>query len=364
MDRVDVDPGRGRGRRVRLRRHDRPAGRRHRAHVLARRRPARRGAGHDRRPPVRLVAAGGALRRAGGDVRHDRPRRRGRRAEHERDPDQRRRCSPASSSASTTRSRGSPGWDARYGTQEVSQFRGAEMIAEKWDISREDMEAFAVESHRARARGAATRAASTARSCRSPASTHDEGPREPDLDKIRSLPHARRGRPAHRRGVVTDLRRVGRDADRERGRGAGRTASRRGPASTTSRVRGADPVWMLTAPIPATAYALEKTGMTLDDIDLVEINEAFASVVLAWQKETGRRPRQGQRQRRRDRARPSARRHRRAADDDAAARARAHRRPLRPADDVRRRRPGQRHHHRTPVNRRVFRQKSLYGARS
>jgi acetyl-CoA C-acetyltransferase len=52
-------------------------------------------------------------------------------------------------------------------------------------------------------------------------------------------------------------------------------------------VRGDDPVWMLTAPIPATAHALAKTGMTLDDIDLVEINEAFASVVLAWQKETG-----------------------------------------------------------------------------
>ena len=52
-------------------------------------------------------------------------------------------------------------------------------------------------------------------------------------------------------------------------------------------VRGDDPICMLTAPIPATAYALEKAGMSLDDIDLVEINEAFASVVLAWQKETG-----------------------------------------------------------------------------
>ncbi len=52
-------------------------------------------------------------------------------------------------------------------------------------------------------------------------------------------------------------------------------------------VRGADPIYMLTAPIPATAYALEKSGMSLDDIDLVEINEAFASVVLAWQRETG-----------------------------------------------------------------------------
>ena len=55
-------------------------------------------------------------------------------------------------------------------------------------------------------------------------------------------------------------------------------------------VRGADPVWMLTAPIPATAYAMEKTGLTLDAIDRVEINEAFASVVLAWQKETGADP--------------------------------------------------------------------------
>ena len=52
-------------------------------------------------------------------------------------------------------------------------------------------------------------------------------------------------------------------------------------------VRGADPVFMLSAPIPATDYALRKAGMTLDDIDLIEINEAFASVVLAWQKETG-----------------------------------------------------------------------------
>jgi acetyl-CoA C-acetyltransferase len=52
-------------------------------------------------------------------------------------------------------------------------------------------------------------------------------------------------------------------------------------------VRGADPIFMLSAPIPATAYALEKSGMTLDQMDLIEINEAFASVVLAWQQETG-----------------------------------------------------------------------------
>jgi acetyl-CoA C-acetyltransferase len=50
-------------------------------------------------------------------------------------------------------------------------------------------------------------------------------------------------------------------------------------------VRADDPIWMLTAPIPATRHALEKTGMSMDDIDLVEINEAFASVVMAWEKE-------------------------------------------------------------------------------
>jgi acetyl-CoA C-acetyltransferase len=50
-------------------------------------------------------------------------------------------------------------------------------------------------------------------------------------------------------------------------------------------VRADDPIFMLTAPIPATRHAFERTGLTMDDIDLVEINEAFASVVLAWQKE-------------------------------------------------------------------------------
>ena len=54
--------------------------------------------------------------------------------------------------------------------------------------------------------------------------------------------------------------------------------------------RGADPVFMLTGPIPATRYALDKTGLSIDDIDVVEINEAFAPVVGAWIKETGADP--------------------------------------------------------------------------
>jgi acetyl-CoA C-acetyltransferase len=178
----------------------------------------------------------------------------------------------------------SPGWQARYGDQEVSQFRAAEMIAEKWDVSREDMEAFAVESHeralRARAEGRFEREIVPLAGV-----TFDEGPREPNLDKIRSLPTLVEG------GRLT----AALSSQLSDASAALLIASEAAVAehSLTPRarihhlsVRGADPVWMLTAPIPATAHALEKTGMTMADIDLVEINEAFASVVLAWQKET------------------------------------------------------------------------------
>jgi acetyl-CoA C-acetyltransferase len=179
----------------------------------------------------------------------------------------------------------SPGWQARYGDQEVSQFRAAEMIAEKWDISREDMEAFAVESHeralRARTEGRFEREIVPLAGV-----TYDEGPREPNLDKIRSLPTLVEG------GRLT----AALSSQLSDASAALLIASEAAVAEhgLTPRarihhlsVRGADPVWMLTAPIPATAHALEKTGMTMADIDLVEINEAFASVVLAWQKETG-----------------------------------------------------------------------------
>jgi acetyl-CoA C-acetyltransferase len=179
----------------------------------------------------------------------------------------------------------SPGWEARYGTQEVSQFRAAEMIAEKWNISRADMEAFAVESHeralRARAEGRFEREIVPLGDV-----TQDEGPREPNLDKIRSLPTLVEGGrlTAAVSSQISDasaaLLIASKDAVKRHG------LKPRARIHHLS-VRGADPVWMLTAPIPATAYALEKTGMSLSDIDLVEINEAFASVVLAWQKETG-----------------------------------------------------------------------------
>jgi acetyl-CoA C-acetyltransferase len=180
---------------------------------------------------------------------------------------------------------GSPGWEARYGTQEVSQFRAAEMIAEKWNITRDDMEAFAVESHsralRAQAEGRFYRELVPLADV-----TRDEGPREPDLTKIRSLPTLVEGGrlTAAVSSQISDASAALLVASEDAVRTHGLTPRAR---IHHLSVRGADPVWMLTAPIPATAYALQKTGMKLADIDLVEINEAFASVVLAWQKETG-----------------------------------------------------------------------------
>jgi acetyl-CoA C-acetyltransferase len=175
---------------------------------------------------------------------------------------------------------------ARYGTQEVSQFRGAEMIAEKWAISREDMELFAYESHQR-----AIRAIDEGRFDNEivplAGVSVDEGPRrETSLEKMATLkPLVEGGRltaavSSQISDAATAMLVVSERALKEHG------LTPRARVHHIS-VRGADPIYMLTAPIPATAYALEKAGMTLDDIDLVEINEAFASVVLAWQKETG-----------------------------------------------------------------------------
>jgi acetyl-CoA C-acetyltransferase len=181
---------------------------------------------------------------------------------------------------------GSVGWVARYGTQEISQFRGAELICEKWNISREDMEKYALESHER-----AIRAIDEARFEREIVplgeATIDEGPRRgTSLEKMAQLQ------------TLTEGGRLTAAVASQISDGAAallvmseKAVNDLGVAPRARihhlSVRGDDPVLMLTAPIPATAYALEKTGMTLDDIDLVEINEAFAPVVIAWQMETG-----------------------------------------------------------------------------
>ena len=105
---------------------------------------------------------------------------------------------------------------------------------------------------------------------------------------------------------------------------------------------------MLTGPIPATAQGARARRPDHRPDRRVEVNEAFASVPLAWNAEFRDRPGAAQPARRRDRARPPARRVRRPADDHADQPPRADRRPLRPADDVRGRRHGERDHHRVP----------------
>jgi len=179
--------------------------------------------------------------------------------------------------------RTSTGWLERYGDQEVSQFRGAEMIAEKWDISRDEMEAFAIESHNraiiARAEGRFDNEIVPLNGL-----TFDEGPREPNVEKIKSLKTLTDG------GRITAAL-----ASQISDASAAMLIASEAAVKTHGlkprarihhlSVRADDPIYMLSAPIPATRYALDKAAMTLDDIDLIEINEAFASVVLAWAKD-------------------------------------------------------------------------------
>src|SRR3954452_11306825 len=182
----------------------------------------------------------------------------------------------------------SPGWVKRYGDVEVSQFNSAEMIAEKWDISREDMEQFALNSHNrakaAIAEGRFENEIAPVTLADGTIFTTDECPRDTSLEKMAALePLAPNGRiPA---GVASQI------CD---GASALLIASEQAVKDhdLTPRarihhlsVKGDDPIWMLTGPIRATRNALEKTGLTIDDIDLFECNEAFASVVLAWAKE-------------------------------------------------------------------------------
>ncbi|MGW0036971.1 acetyl-CoA C-acetyltransferase [Gordonia sp. NPDC003376] len=181
------------------------------------------------------------------------------------------------------------GWEARYGTQEISQFRGAEMIAEQWKLSREDNERFAYESHQ-RALHAIADGRFDREITEFAGVSTDEGPRaDTSPEKMAAL------KPLTPGGVLT----AGVASQISDGAAALLIASEDAVArhGLTPRarvhhisVRGADPVMMLSAPIPATQHALKRAGMSIDDIDAVEINEAFAPVVLSWLTETGADP--------------------------------------------------------------------------
>ncbi|MGI9282069.1 MAG: acetyl-CoA C-acetyltransferase [Endozoicomonas sp.] len=180
---------------------------------------------------------------------------------------------------------GSKGWVERYGEEPPTQFNAAQMIADKWDLSRKELEAYSLESHR-RAIQAIKEGRFNQEIVPLNGVEVDETPRESSLEKMAEL---------------DDLF----GCDKVTAAVSSQTCDAASAVLVVSEaalkkynlkprarvhhisVRAEDPIWMLTAPISATQYALKKAGMTLDEIDLVEINEAFASVVMAWLKETG-----------------------------------------------------------------------------
>ena len=180
---------------------------------------------------------------------------------------------------------GSQGWVARYGAVPPSQFTSAQMIADKWEISREQMEEFALRSHTL-----GLKAIEEGRFVREVAPLNgvdmDETVRNTSMEKMAEL------EPLEEGGTIT----AAVSSQTCDGSSAvlvvSEEALKRYNLTPRARiahmsVRAADPIWMLTAPIPATEYAMKKSGMKLEDIDLVEINEAFASVPMAWLIETG-----------------------------------------------------------------------------
>jgi acetyl-CoA C-acetyltransferase len=180
----------------------------------------------------------------------------------------------------------SPGWVARYGDGILNQINSAEMIANKWGLSREAMEEFALASHQ-RAQAAWDNGWFDREVSPLAGLERDETIRpQTTLEGLASLKTVQEG------GVIT----AGVASQNCDGAAALLIASEQAvkdhglnPRARVHHisVRADDPVWMLTAPIPATQYALKKAGMTIDDIDLFECNEAFASVPMAWMKELG-----------------------------------------------------------------------------
>ncbi|MEN2738712.1 acetyl-CoA C-acetyltransferase [Microbacterium sp. X-17] len=180
----------------------------------------------------------------------------------------------------------SEGWLARFGDQEITQFRGAQLIAEKWGLSREELDAFSLESHH---RAIAAIDAGRFRDQTAPIAglEEDEGPRrDTSLERLAALEPLREG------GVIT----AGGSSQLSIGAGAMLVASEQAVRDhglvPIARVHamsviGDDPVYMLTGPIAGTRAALNRGGLTIADIDTFEVNEAFASVVLAWARETG-----------------------------------------------------------------------------
>ncbi|MFT4561802.1 MAG: acetyl-CoA C-acetyltransferase [Gammaproteobacteria bacterium] len=180
---------------------------------------------------------------------------------------------------------GSEDWVKRYGDVPPSQFTGAQMMADRWDMSREELEVYSLESHR-RAILAIKEGRFDREIVPLNGLTMDETPRETSLEKMAEL------------DPIFGLSKITAGVASQTCDGssamliASEEAVKRYNLKPRARihhmsVRAEDPMIMLTAPISTTRYALKKSGMKLEDIDLIEVNEAFAPVPIAWLKEIG-----------------------------------------------------------------------------
>ncbi|MEN9822599.1 MAG: hypothetical protein RLZ04_1025 [Actinomycetota bacterium] len=181
--------------------------------------------------------------------------------------------------------RSSPGWVERYGTIDITQYAGAEEIARRWGITREECDEFSAASN-TRARRAQTEGRFEVEIAPLDGVGLDEGPRDPVLERMRALPtlDGCEVLTAASSSQISDASAALLIASERAVREHGLRPRARVHHMT---VLADDPTIMLGATIPATRRALERTGMSLDDIDLFENNEAFAPVVLAWMKELG-----------------------------------------------------------------------------
>jgi acetyl-CoA C-acetyltransferase len=178
------------------------------------------------------------------------------------------------------------GWKQRYGDQEISQFRGAQLMCEKWGITRDQLEGFALESH-ARAVRAIDEGRFASQITELAGVTTDEGPRrDTSKEKMAGLQPLREGWEvtAATASQISDGAAALLIASEEAVHRHNLTPRARIHALA---VTGADPVFMLTGPIPATGQALSRAKLEIDEIDVFEVNEAFAPVLIAWSRDTG-----------------------------------------------------------------------------
>ncbi|MAU18900.1 MAG: acetyl-CoA C-acyltransferase [Euryarchaeota archaeon] len=176
-------------------------------------------------------------------------------------------------------------WTGRFGEQVIHQFRGGNLIAEQWEINPGQMNQLALKSHQS-ATDAWSKGRFDSQFIEVNGVQRDEAIRETTIEKMESLS------PFSEFGPLT----AAMSSQLADGSAAilvasGEAVERYGlePMARvhTAVVTGSDPVLILTGPIPATRKAIAKSGLSLDDIGLFECNEAFASVVLAWEKEIG-----------------------------------------------------------------------------